>query len=239
VTLSVAITARVSEIDWSALHGDLDAYGVARIPALLSADDAVALRSMYVNAEHFRTRVIMERHGFGRGEYQYFSYPLPPVVAALRETVYPSLATLANRWHERLGDDARFPADHASYLEQCHAASQLRPTPLMLRYREGDYNCLHQDLYGAYVFPFQLVVLLSEPGVDFEGGEFTVVEQRPRLQSRVEVVSLRQGDAAVFAVRQRPVQGTRGSYRVTLRHGVSRVRRGERYTMGVIFHDGA
>ncbi len=224
-------------VDWTRVAGDLDAFGCAVIPGLLSAQDGVAAAALYDRPALFRSRVVMERHGFGRGEYQYFAYPLPAPLAALRSALYPPLADIANRWHAALGIDTRFPPAHEDYLAQCHAAGQVKPTPLLLRYREGDYNCLHQDLYGELVFPLQVAVLLSQPGVDFEGGEFVLTEQRPRMQSRAEVVPLRQGDAVVFAVNHRPVQGTRGVYRVAMRHGVSRLRRGTRHTLGIIFHD--
>jgi hypothetical protein len=197
------------------------------------------LAALYPEDHLFRSLVVMARHGFGSGEYRYFAYPLPPDIAALREAFYERLAPLANAWNERLGLDQRYPASHAEYLARCHAASQTRPTPLLLKYGEGDYNCLHQDLYGEHVFPLQVALLLSEPGEDFQGGEFVITEQRPRMQTRAEVLNLRQGDAALFAVSHRPVQGTRGTYRVNLRHGVSRLRGGERYTLGIIFHDAA
>jgi hypothetical protein len=192
---------------------------------------------MYADDEHFRSRVPMARHGFGRGEYRYFNYPLPELVAELRGAVYPQLVPIANRWNASMGLAVRYPAAHAEFIARCHAAGQRRPTPLLLQYGAGDYNCLHQDLYGEHVFPLQLAILLSEPGRDFSGGEFVLTEQRPRMQSRADVVPLRQGDAVVFAVHQRPVQGTRGSYRVNMRHGVSRVRSGHRHTLGIIFHD--
>lgn len=224
-------------IDWDRVGRELDAFGCAVIPGLLGPRDCAAAAALYERPSLFRSRVVMARHGFGRGEYQYFAYPLPAAVAALRTELYPPLAAIANRWHAVLGIDTRFPVRHADYLARCHAAGQARPTPLLLRYREGDYNCLHQDLYGELVFPLQVAVLLSSPGADFEGGEFVLTEQRPRMQSRAEVVPLGQGDAVVFPVNQRPVQGTRGVYRVAMRHGVSRLRRGTRHTLGIIFHD--
>jgi uncharacterized protein len=230
---------RLADLDWSHLAAQLDARGNAVIPRLLDAPACRALAALYPEDALFRSRVVMARHGFGRGEYRYFSYPLPPVVAELREAFYPWLAPIANRWNERLGLETRYPAVHAEFLARCHAASQSRPTPLLLRYGSGDFNCLHQDLYGEHVFPLQVAVLLSQPGADFSGGEFVLTEQRPRMQSRVEVLPLRQGDAAIFAVSHRPVAGTRGSYRVNLRHGVSQIRSGERHTLGVIFHDAA
>ncbi len=226
-------------IDWERVAGDLDAYGCAVIPGLLAPQECTAAAALYERPALFRSRVLMQQHGFGRGEYQYFAYPLPAPLEALRTGLYPPLARIANRWHEVLGIDTRFPPEHADYLARCHAAGQLKPTPLLLRYREGDYNCLHQDLYGELVFPLQVAVLLSRPGEDFEGGEFVLTEQRPRMQSRAEVVPLGQGDAVVFAVNQRPVQGARGVYRVAMRHGVSRLRRGARHTLGIIFHDAA
>jgi hypothetical protein len=204
---------------------------------LLNPAQCLALSGLYPQAENFRSRVVMERHGFGRGEYQYFSYPLPPLVQQLRSTLYPQLVDVANRWNEALGIAVRYPATHEEFLARCHAAGQVKPTPLLLRYGEGDYNCLHQDLYGEHVFPIQVAVLLSQPGEDFTGGEFVLTEQRPRMQSRPEVVPLQQGDAVVFAVHHRPVQGSRGFYRVNMRHGVSTVRSGNRHTLGVIFHD--
>jgi hypothetical protein len=192
---------------------------------------------MYLADEHFRSRVVMSRHGYGRGEYQYFAYPLPAVVAALRTSLYPTLAQVANRWNEAMGIDVRFPADHAAFIARCHDASQVRPTPLLLQYATGDFNCMHQDVYGVHVFPLQVAILLNEPGTDFTGGEFVLTEQRPRMQSRAEVVPLGRGDGVIFPVRYRPVQGTRGTYRVNVRHGVSRVRSGNRHTLGIIFHD--
>ena len=226
-------------LDWDRVSADLDGQGWAVLPGLLDAPDCNAVTRLYDEGGCFRSRIVMARHGFGKGEYQYFAYPLPPIVQALRTGLYPRLAPIANRWHERLGLGARFPADHAAFLERCHGAGQARPTPLLLRYGAGDYNCLHQDLYGEHVFPLQVACLLSEPGQEFEGGEFVLTEQRPRMQSRASVVPLRKGDAVVFAVNSRPVRGTRGDYRTVLRHGVSAVRAGQRYTLGVIFHDAA
>ncbi|WP_300542083.1 2OG-Fe(II) oxygenase [Maricaulis sp.] len=219
------------------LTAELDAKGWSRIPAFLSGDACRDLAGLYSANPRFRSRVIMARHGFGSGEYKYFAYPLPVQVQTLRETLYPSLAPIANAWHERLGIARRFPASHKAFLAECATAGQSRPTPLLLRYGPGDYNCLHQDLYGEQVFPLQAAILLSRPGGDFEGGEFVLTEQRPRRQSRAHVVPLERGDAVIFAVNTRPVDGARGSYRVTMRHGVSEVRRGERLTLGVIFHD--
>jgi hypothetical protein len=233
------VAARAGAVDWQRVAQDLDAGGSAVIARLLTRAECETLAVLYPVAGLFRSRVAMARHGFGRGEYQYFSYPLPEIVAGLRASVYPHLAPVANRWNAAMGVSARYPARHAEYLSRCHGAGQRRPTPLMLKYGTGDYNCLHQDLYGELVFPLQLTVLLSEPGRDFTGGEFVVTEQRPRMQSRAEVVPLAQGDAVVFAVDHRPVEGARGVYRVKLRHGVSRVRSGSRYTLGIIFHDAA
>jgi uncharacterized protein len=224
-------------VDWAGVPEALDAQGSAVVEGLLSPAQSEALAALYPDDARFRSRVVMARHGFGRGEYKYFGYPLPDLIGELRNSLYPRLAQTANRWNEAMGLKARFPADHAAFLRRCHAAGQKRPTPLLLQYGEGDYNCLHQDLYGEHVFPLQLTILLSEPGRDFTGGEFVMTEQRPRMQSRVEVVPLRQGDAVVFAVHNRPVRGTRGVYRVNLRHGVSRVRSGRRHTAGIIFHD--
>jgi len=224
-------------IAWDQVGEELDAFGCAVVPRLLAPEDCVAAAALYERPNLFRSRVVMERHGFGRGEYQYFAYPLPAPLEALRSDLYPPLAAIANRWQAALGLDARFPDAHADYLARCHAAGQVKPTPLLLRYGAGDYNCLHQDLYGELVFPLQVAVLLSKPGEDFEGGEFVLTEQRPRMQSRAEVVPLKQGDAVVFPVNQRPVNGTRGVYRVAMRHGVSRLRSGTRHTLGIIFHD--
>ena len=229
--------ARVDAIDWQRIGAELDAQGCAVFEKLLTADECRALASLYPDDSRFRNRIVMDRHGFGRGEYKYFNYPLPDPIAGLRPALYGPLSAIANRWNEAMGIDVRFPADHAAFLKRCHDAGQTRPTPLLLQYEAGDYNCLHQDLYGEHVFPLQVAILLSEPSEDFTGGEFVLTEQRPRMQSRAEVVDLRQGDAVVFAVHHRPVAGTRGSYRVNLRHGVSRVKSGRRHTLGVIFHD--
>jgi hypothetical protein len=223
--------------DWSAIQAQLDAGGWAVVPALLEPAACRQLAALYADDDLFRSRVVMSRHGFGRGEYKYFAYPLPSPVAELRTALYPHLAPIANEWNRRLGDDRRYPTSLAAFLEKCHAAGQVKPTPLLLQYGRDDYNCLHQDLYGEWVFPLQLTVLLSDPDRDFTGGEFVLTEQRPRMQSRAEVVPLGQGDAVVFAVHYRPVRGTRGDYRVNMRHGVSRIRSGRRHTLGVIFHD--
>ncbi len=233
------VPERVAEVDWTRVSTELDARGCATVEGLVTSTECQALTALYSEDAVFRSRVVMARHGFGKGEYKYFEYPLPGVVAALREALYPRLAPIANRWNAAMGIDVQYPAEHAVYLDRCHAAGQVRPTPLLLRYGADDYNCLHQDLYGEHVFPLQVAVLLSEPGRDFTGGEFVLTEQRPRMQSRAEVVPLRQGDAVVFAVHHRPVQGTRGMYRVNLRHGVSRIRSGHRHTVGIIFHDAA
>lgn len=231
------IAARVDTLDWAQTTADLDARGCAVLKGLLTPDECAALAAMYPDDNHFRSRVVMGRHGFGRGEYKYFAYPLPNLIAELRPALYAQLAGIANRWNEAMGIDIRYPAPHAAFLKRCHEAGQSRPTPLLLQYEAGDFNCLHQDLYGEHVFPLQVAILLSEPGRDFTGGEFVLTEQRPRMQSRAEVVPLGQGDAVAFAVHHRPVQGTRGTYRVNLRHGVSRIRSGHRHTVGVIFHD--
>jgi hypothetical protein len=233
------VTPRVDLVDWARISQDLDDRGSATIGGLLTAAECESVAMLYTVDEMFRSRVVMARHGFGRGEYKYFAYPLPSIVGSLRAALYPRLAPVANRWHAAMGIDLRFPEQHADFLERCHAAGQRRPTPLLLQYGLDDYNCLHQDLYGEHVFPLQVAVLLSEPQRDFTGGEFVITEQRPRMQSRPEVVPLRQGDAVVFAVHHRPVQGTRGVYRVNLRHGVSRLRSGHRHTLGIIFHDAA
>jgi len=231
------IASRVDAIDWDQAARELDAQGCAVLKGLLSPEECRALVALYPDDSHFRSRIVMGRHGFGRGEYKYFAYPLPPVIAGLRPALYARLRDVANRWNEAMGIAIRYPGDHDAFLKRCHAAGQTRPTPLLLRYEAGDYNCLHQDLYGEHVFPLQVAILLSEPGRDFTGGEFVLTEQRPRMQSRPEVVPLAQGDAVAFAVHVRPVQGTRGTYRVNLRHGVSRIRSGHRHTVGVIFHD--
>ncbi|MGH8177506.1 MAG: 2OG-Fe(II) oxygenase [Steroidobacter sp.] len=231
------ISARVDGGDWERTSQDLDAHGCAMIEGLLTRKECDALAALYSTSGIFRSRVVMSRHGFGRGEYQYFSYPLPDTVAALRTSLYPHLAPIANRWNAAMNLEMRYPARHPDYIARCHGAGQVRPTPLLLQYAKDDYNCLHQDLYGEHVFPLQVAILLSEPERDFTGGEFVLTEQRPRMQSRPQVVPLRQGDAVVFAVHHRPVQGSRGVYRVNMRHGVSRLRSGHRYTLGVIFHD--
>jgi uncharacterized protein len=228
---------KIEKIDWDSVSQDLDEQGSAIIDQLLSADECRAIASLYPEDDVFRSKVVMGRHGFGRGEYKYFSYPLPDLIAGLRTAIYPRLVPIANRWNTAMGIDVRYPENHADFIERCHQAGQVRPTPLLLQYGAGDYNCLHQDLYGEHVFPLQLAILLSEPGKDFTGGEFVMTEQRPRMQSRPMVVPLRQGDGVVFAVHNRPVQGTRGFYRVNLRHGVSRIRSGHRHTVGIIFHD--
>jgi hypothetical protein len=225
--------------DWKQAGAELDGQGWALLPGLLTGSDCEHVAALYERDAVFRSTVVMARHGFGRGEYRYFAYPLPRLVEKLRIALYPHLAPIANAWQERLGEMTRFPEDHAGYIARCHKAGQIRPTPLLLRYGPGDYNCLHQDLYGAEVFPLQVAVLLSEPGRDFTGGEFVLTEQRPRQQSRVMVVPLHKGDGVGFAVNNRPVKGTRGNYQVKMRHGVSRVETGQRHTLGIIFHDAA
>ena len=229
--------ARVNAFDWRQVGKDLDEQGSALLRSVLTADECKAVASLYPEESIFRSRVVMGRHGFGRGEYKYFSYPLPLVIHGLRTALYPQLAAVANRWSEAMGIEVRYPESHADFIQRCHDAGQSRPSPLLLQYGPGDYNCLHQDLYGEHVFPIQVAILLSEPQRDFTGGEFVLTEQRPRMQSRPEVVPLHQGDAVAFAVHHRPVQGTRGTYRVNLRHGVSRLRSGKRHTVGIIFHD--
>jgi hypothetical protein len=228
---------RVARYDWQALAQDLDGCGCAVMEKLLTEKECAEIAALYPHEEHFRSHVVMARHGFGKGEYRYFKYPLPELISGLRTALYPRLAWVANEWNERMGIDQRYPEAHATFLKTCHDTGQKRPTPLLLQYVPGDFNCLHQDLYGDLAFPIQVAVLLSEPGRDFTGGEFVLTEQRPRMQSRAEVVPLRQGDAVAFAVHNRPVKGTRGNYRVNLRHGVSRVRSGLRHTVGIIFHD--
>ncbi|PRD45665.1 proline hydroxylase [Phyllobacterium phragmitis] len=232
-----AAEQRVARYDWTALAANLDNFGCAVLETLLSPEECRELAALYPHEEHFRSHIHMARHGFGKGEYRYFRYPLPDLLGGLRTALYPRLAPVANQWNERMGLDTRYPQRHADFLKSCHDAGQLRPTPLLLQYVPGDFNCLHQDLYGDLAFPLQVAILLSEPGRDFTGGEFVLTEQRPRMQSRAEVVPLRQGDAVAFAVHNRPVQGTKGNYRVNLRHGVSRVRSGKRHTVGIIFHD--
>jgi hypothetical protein len=238
-SVAFELAERISALNWSTLASELDTCGWARTPRILTREECALLIGQYDHGDVFRSRVVMARHGFGRGEYQYYAYPLPKPVAALRAAFYPRLAPTANTWAAALGTGLTYPDDHVSYLFRCHQAGQVRPTPLLLRYEDGDYNCLHQDLYGEHVFPLQVAILLSEPGRDFKGGEFVLTEQRPRMQSRVEVVPLGQGEAVIFAVHSRPVQGTRGTYRVNMRHGVSSLRSGRRHTLGIIFHDAA
>ncbi len=228
---------KAATLDWAAIGASLDQRGYAVAGPLLTAKDCAGLIAAYGDDARFRKRIVMQSHGYGRGEYKYFAYPLPPIIVALRTSLYPKLAEIANRWNVALGEDRRFPATHDQYIARCHKAGQTRPTPLLLRYQTGDYNCLHQDLYGEHVFPLQLTILLSDPAKDFTGGEFVLTEQRPRMQSRVEVVRLGLGEAVIFPVRHRPVAGTRGVYRVTMRHGVSALRSGLRFTAGIIFHD--
>jgi hypothetical protein len=234
---AVDIDTRVKEYDWTRIAEHLSDFGWAPCPKLLTISETDAIAGLYDDDRMFRSHVIMARHGFGRGEYKYFKYPLPEKIGELRTTLYPRLAPIANRWNKAMGLDVHYPNAHADFIKQCHEAGQTRPTPLLLRYREGDFNALHQDVYGEHVFPLQAMVLLSEPGKDFTGGEFVLTEQRPRMQSRVEAVPLDRGDGVVWTVRNRPVQGTRGTYRVNMRHGVSRIRFGQRHTVGVIFHD--
>jgi uncharacterized protein len=236
-SLPTEITSRVDALPWAQITSELDSQGCAVLKGLLTPDQCRAVAALYPGDANFRSRIVMSRHGFGRGEYKYFSYPLPDLIAELRPALYAHLQGVANRWNEAMAIDIRYPREHAAFLKRCHEAGQARPTPLLLQYEAGDFNCLHQDLYGEHVFPLQVAILLSEPGRDFTGGEFVLTEQRPRMQSRAEVVPLAQGDAVAFAVHHRPVQGTRGTYRVNLRHGVSRIRSGQRHTLGVIFHD--
>ena len=227
----------VGRYDWVKIFEELNAQGGAVIEKLLSPDECRELAALYAREEHFRSHVVMARHGFGKGEYRYFKYPLPDLIGDLRTALYPRLAVIANDWNERMAIKQRYPERHAEFLKRCHDQGQTRPTPLLLQYVPGDFNCLHQDLYGVLAFPLQVAILLSEPESDFTGGEFVLTEQRPRMQSRAEVVPLRQGDAVAFAVHNRPVKGTKGNYRVNLRHGVSRIRSGRRHTVGIIFHD--
>ena len=232
-----SIQARLAALDWDHIDASLETEGCALIGPVLSPEECASLAATYDDGARFRSRIVMARHGFGQGEYKYFADPLPGLVASLRTTLYPRLAGIANRWNEAMGIGVRYPDLHAEFLERCHRAGQTKPTPLLLQYGEGDYNCLHQDLYGEHVFPLQVAFLLSMPGDDFAGGEFVLTEQRPRMQSRAEVVPLRQGEGVIFPVHHRPVRGTRGVYRVNMRHGVSRVRSGHRHTLGIIFHD--
>jgi hypothetical protein len=236
---TVPLARRTDAIHWLGVSTSLDAQGWAILPKLLTGEECDATAGLYGGGEGFRSHVIMARHGFGRGEYRYFSYPLPRLVQALRTGLYARLAPIANEWHERMGIDVRFPAEHVAFIERCHQAGQIRPTPLLLQYGAEDYNCLHQDLYGEHVFPLQVAILLSEPGVGFEGGEFMLTEQRPRMQTRGAVAPAQRHDGVLFAVNARPVRGGRGDYRVNLRHGVSQVHSGHRHTLGVIFHDAA
>jgi uncharacterized protein len=231
------VEERVLALNWQEMTSDLDAYGCAMAESVLTVKECQELAGMYHDDRLFRSRIVMARHGFGRGEYKYWAYPLPEIIRSLRAGLYARLAPVANRWNERMKIEVRYPGDHEQYLEQCHRAGQIRPTPLLLQYQEGDFNCLHQDVYGENVFPLQVAFLLSAPGKDFTGGEFVLTEQRPRMQSRAEVVALKQGDGVIFAVHHRPVEGARGVYRVNLRHGVSRLRSGHRSTLGIIFHD--
>jgi uncharacterized protein len=228
---------RVSGYDWKGLSDELSGFGCTVIRQLLSPDECRQIAALYPEEGQFRSHIHMARHGFGKGEYKYFKYPLPDLLGGLRTALYPRLAGIANEWNDRMGIEVQYPEKHATFLKQCHEAGQTRPTPLLLQYVPGDFNCLHQDLYGDLAFPLQVAILLSEPEKDFTGGEFVLTEQRPRMQSRAEVVPLRQGDAVAFAVHNRPVQGSKGNYRVNLRHGVSRVRSGMRHTVGIIFHD--
>jgi uncharacterized protein len=231
------IANRVAALDWTEIIEELNNQGCAMVTSVLMPTECRLLAAMYPEERYFRNRILMAQHGFGRGEYKYFAYPLPEIVAALREAFYRQLSKVANQWNKIMDIDVSYPAEHSDYLARCHSAGQTKPTPLLLQYGPGDYNCLHQDLYGELVFPLQVAFLLSVPGEDFTGGEFVLTEQRPRMQSRVEVVGLQQGDGVIFAVHHRPVQGTRGPYRVNLRHGVSRLRSGRRHTLGIIFHD--
>jgi len=237
ISKTKSVAERVKAIEWEQVFQELDAQGSAKIGSVLTADECQEISSLYDKDSFFRSTVIMQRHGFGRGEYRYFNCPLPSIIESLRDTVYAILVPIANRWNKAMGIDVQYPNNHKDFIERCHQAGQNKPTPLVLRYGTDDYNCLHQDLYGEHVFPLQLTILLSEPEKDFSGGEFVMTEQRPRMQSRPIVVSLRQGESVLFAVRNRPAQGTRGMYRVNLRHGVSRIQSGQRYALGIIFHD--
>lgn len=236
---NLPLQQRIAQIDWPRVAADLDSDGWALLDRLLTAAECDSLAALYPQDEHFRSRIVMANHNFGRGEYKYLAYPLPALVAELRSALYRPLAAVANRWNQCLNIDSRYPEEHSDYLALCHRAGQTRPTPLLLQYGEGDFNCLHQDLYGEQLFPLQAALLLSEPGVDFSGGEFVLTEQRPRMQSRAQVVPLRKGSAVIFAVHQRPQKGSRGHYRVVMRHGVSRLHSGRRLTAGIIFHDAA
>jgi hypothetical protein len=242
--MSIAVAASrkdivdmIERIDWEKCSQDLNADGYAVIEKLIVPSQCHSIVTLYDDDQQFRKRVVMEKHGFGKGEYKYFAYPLPKLIEEIRTAVYPKLAPIANAWHSAMKLDVQFPGSHAEFLERCHKAGQVKPTPLILKYHADDYNCLHQDLYGEHVFPMQLAILLSAPHEDFEGGEFVLTEQRPRMQSRVNVVPLKQGDAVIFAVNHRPVRGTKGFYRVVMRHGVSKIRSGKRFTAGIIFHD--
>jgi uncharacterized protein len=238
-TSSAAIQARIAAVDWAKVQVDLDTQGWAIVPKLLTRAESDLIAGLYDQEQGFRSHIIMARHGFGQGEYKYFSYPLPPLIDALRTAAYGHLAPIANLWHERMGKEMRFPLEHAAFLERCHQAGQIRPTPLLLKYAPEDYNCLHRDLYGDHVFPMQIAILLDQPGEDFVGGEFVMTEQRPRMQTRAMVLPLNKGDAAIFTVNSRPMKGMRGNYQVKLNHGVSKLYSGKRHTVGVIFHDAA
>jgi uncharacterized protein len=235
--LSSSERDRISCYDWAMIESDLSSYGASVLENLLTKQECEWIAALYSEEVHFRSHIVMARHGFGKGEYRYFKYPLPGLIEELRTSLYSRLAPIANQWNERMGEATGYPAEHSEFLKRCHDRGQLRPTPLLLQYAPGDYNCLHQDLYGDLAFPIQVAILLSEPVEDFTGGEFVLAEQRPRMQTRAEVVPLGQGDAVAFAVHHRPMQGSRGTYRVNLRHGVSRVRSGRRHTVGIIFHD--
>jgi hypothetical protein len=230
------LATRVAALEWEQIATNLDMHGCATTGVLLTPSECLSLTASYNSDALFRSRVIMARHGFGRGEYKYFAYPLPEAVAVLRDSLFPPLAEIANTWSTAQGGPLRYPREHQAYLGRCHKAGQCKPTPLLLSYGPGDYNCLHQDLYGELVFPLQVAFLLSRPR-DFTGGEFVLTEQRPRMQSRAEVVPLRQGEGVVFPVHHRPVRGARGTYQVNMRHGVSRLHSGRRHTLGIIFHD--